>query len=190
MPSQVSLLCDCCPCPFVLYISCVPSAIGARMSFVEGRVLSTLMPANIRYVKKNMLTSTPTGNLESPVCPLTKCMSLDWGSWNKDTMGIWNPLGVRPNPNPNPLTDGLTPIHTVTHSGDPVTQHSPGIHKRFTLTRVIPMTSETPVFTSIHKGEALAPEQTSQSLIPEHGIQVLQTGLPSLYVTWFKKAKY
>lgn len=119
-------------------------------------------------------------------------MSLDWRSRNKDTMGIWNrdPLGVRPNPNPNPLTDGLTPIHTVTLSGDPVTQHSPGIHKRFTLTRVIPMTSETPVFTSIHKGDALAPEQTSQSLIPEHGIQVLQTGLPSLYVTWFKKAKY
>lgn len=54
--SHTSLLCDCCPCPFVRCISCVPS-IGARLSFVEGRVLATLMPANIcnKYVQIHTL---------------------------------------------------------------------------------------------------------------------------------------
>lgn len=69
-----------CPCRVVLYISCLPSAIGARLS----KAVSMLMPAN-KYVR-----FTSKGSLKSPIVLLTKCMSFDWGSWNKGAVGIWN----------------------------------------------------------------------------------------------------
>lgn len=103
-----------------------------------------LLIAGLTYTQTCSL-SYLKGNWESPICLLPRRMSWDCYRRLKNAR-------MKPGPSCFEAT-GLSRAphrwfnpHSCCDSGHRVTQHSPGIHKWFTQTRVIPMTPENPRF--------------------------------------------